>query len=68
MFTIHKSDNKTTPKVPVYDFNGSLVAPLKNEAVRLPSHFQELEVQVRAQPEETVVRQPKKARRQELKV
>jgi hypothetical protein len=51
MFTIQKSDNKNIPKVPIYDFNGSLVPPLKTDNIRLPVHFQELEVQVQSQPE-----------------
>lgn len=38
----HKMDAKATPKVPIYDYDGSLVAPLKSEAHRLPIHYLDL--------------------------
>lgn len=40
--TFHKKDAKVTPKVPVYDYDGSLVAPLKADGHRLPVHYFDL--------------------------
>lgn len=42
--TFHKVDPKVAPKVAIYDYDGSLVSPLKSEACRLPVHYLELEV------------------------
>jgi len=44
MLTHHKMDAKIVPKVPIYDYDGSLVAPLKPDAGRYPVHYLDLEV------------------------
>ena len=46
MLTFHKMDAKATPKVPIYDYDGSLVLPLKQDGQRLPVHYLDLEVNV----------------------
>lgn len=46
MLSFHKMDAKVAPKVPIYDYDGSLVAPLKPDAQRFPVHYLELEVNV----------------------
>jgi len=42
-FTFHKMDTScTTPKLSVYDYDGSLLIPLKPDGHRLPAHYLDL--------------------------
>ena len=40
--TFHKMDSSSTPKISVYDYDGSLLIPLKAEGHRLPAHYLDL--------------------------
>jgi hypothetical protein len=40
--TFHKMDTISTPKISVYDYDGSLLVPLKVDGHRLPAHYLEL--------------------------
>ena len=41
-----KKDGKNPQKRAIYDFDGSLIEPVKSDVIRFPTHFVDLDVNV----------------------